>query len=162
MNGVAVSSVAVSEDGWRAVSASEDTTLKVWDLETGREMRTLAGHSGPVSSVAVSLDWRCAVSASRDKTLRVWDLETGRQLRALAGHSEYVHGVAVSSDGRRAVSASWDNTVKVWDLETGTVVANFTNDAATLCCAFVENHTIIVGDRAGRVQVLSFVHPRQP
>ena len=79
--------MAVTADGRRAVSASEDNTLKVWDLETGQELRTLAGHSDSVNGVAVTADGRRAVSASRDKTLKVWDLETGQELRTLAGHS---------------------------------------------------------------------------
>ena len=79
--------MAVSPDGRRAVSASDDKTLKVWDLETGRELRTLEGHSDGVTGVAVSPDGRRAVSASYDNTLKVWDLESGRELRTLEGHS---------------------------------------------------------------------------
>jgi WD40 repeat protein len=70
--------VAVTPDGRRAVSASWDHTLKVWDLESGREVRTLAGHSDSVYGVAVTADGRRAVSASLDHTLKVWDLESGR------------------------------------------------------------------------------------
>ena len=55
----------------------EDKTLKVWDVESGRELRTLQGHSGKVNGVAVSADGRRAVSASEDKTLKVWDVEAG-------------------------------------------------------------------------------------
>ena len=69
--------LAVSGDGQRAVSASFDQTLKVWDLQNGRELWTLAGHSERVWAAAVSADGRRAVSASEDKTLKVWDLETG-------------------------------------------------------------------------------------
>ncbi|HEY6345653.1 MAG TPA: NB-ARC domain-containing protein [Bryobacteraceae bacterium] len=116
---VPVKSVAVTPDGRRAVSASSDNTLKVWDLETGRELLALEGHTGPVDGVMVMPDGHRVVSASDDKTLRVWDLETGRGLLALEGHAGPVNGVAVTPDGRRAVSASWDQTLKVWDLETG-------------------------------------------
>ena len=59
-----VSGVAVTPDGKRAVSASGDKTLKVWDLETGVALRTLQGHSGPVTGVAVTPDGKRAVSAS--------------------------------------------------------------------------------------------------
>jgi WD40 repeat protein len=111
--------VVVSPDGRHAVSASWDETLKVWDLETGRELGMLEAHSDSVFGVAVSPDGRRAVSASLDKTLKVWDLKTSRELHTLQGHSDRVRGVAVSPDGRRAVSASFDKTLKVWDLETG-------------------------------------------
>ena len=110
-------SVSVSPDGRRAVSGGLDSTLRVWDLETGRCLRTLEGHADVVRSVSVSPDGRRAVSGSGDKTLRVWDLETGRCLRTLEGHTFDVSSVSVSPDGRRAVSGSCDKTLRVWDLE---------------------------------------------
>ena len=69
----------------------------MWDLASGRELRTLEGHSEGVHGVAVSADGRLAVSASVDKTLKVWDVGSGRELRTLTGHSDYVNGVAVSA-----------------------------------------------------------------
>jgi WD40 repeat protein len=114
-----VSGVAVTPDGKRAVSASSDKTLKVWDLESGQALRTLKGHSGFVNGVAVTPDGKRAVSASSDKTLKVWDLESGQALRTLEGHSSSVNGVAVTPDGKRVISASEDETLKVWDLESG-------------------------------------------
>jgi WD40 repeat protein len=68
---------AVTPDGKRAVSASYDKTLKVWDLETGRPLRTLEGHSEFVWGVAVTPDGQRAVSASGDKRLKAWDLDAG-------------------------------------------------------------------------------------
>ena len=59
-----VHGVAVTADGKRAVSASWDGTLKVWDLETGGVLRTLEGHTGSVTGVAVTADGKRAVSAS--------------------------------------------------------------------------------------------------
>ena len=84
--------VALTADGRQAVSASYDKTLKVWDVESGGELRTLEGHSGSVYGVAVTADGRRAVSASWDNTLKVWDVESGRELRTLKGHSEPVSG----------------------------------------------------------------------
>jgi hypothetical protein len=119
-----VLSVSVTPDGRRAVSGAggwtrKDTTLHVWDLQSGACLRTLEGHSDQVRSVSVTPDSRRAVSASYDKTLRVWDLETGACLRMLKGHSHWVRSVSVTPDGRRAVSASSDKTLRVWDLATG-------------------------------------------
>jgi WD40 repeat protein len=72
-----VRSVAISADGTRAVSGGEDSTVRVWDLTTGRAQATLTGHNGRVLSVALSSDGTRAVSRGVDRTLRVWDLTTG-------------------------------------------------------------------------------------
>ncbi|MDC0679321.1 AAA family ATPase [Sorangium atrum] len=122
--------VAVTPDGRTAVSASVDTTLKVWDLGTGQVLRTLEGHTEIVIGVAVTPDGRTAVSASYDKTLKLWDLGTGQVFRTLEGHTEWVLGVAVTPDGRTAVSASVDTTLKVWDLGTGQVLRTLEGHAS--------------------------------
>ena len=142
--------MAVTPDGRRAVSASGDNTLKVWDLETGSALRTLEGHSDWVTGVAVTPDGRRA-------RLRVCGQNAegvgpgNRQRPAHPGGPLcWVNGVAVTPDGRRAVSASYDNTLKVWDLETGTLLVTFTCDAAALCCTFAGPRRIVAGDAAGR------------
>ena len=112
-----VNGVAMSGDGRYAVSASYDQMLKVWDVETGRELHTLKGHSISVYGVAMSGDGRRTVSASADQTLKVWNVNSGRELQTLAGHTGKVRGVALSGDGRRAVSASDDQTLKVWNVK---------------------------------------------
>ena len=66
----------LTPDGQRAVSASADRTLKVWDLGTGRVQATLEGHTGYVNECAVTPDGCYVVSVSDDGTLKVWDLET--------------------------------------------------------------------------------------
>ena len=80
-----VNAVALTPDGQRVVSASDDGTLKVWDLESGREMRTLQGHADWVNAVALTPDGHRAVSASIDNTLKVWDLESGSLIASFTG-----------------------------------------------------------------------------
>ena len=114
-----VRTVAVSQDGARAVSGSDDGTVRVWDLATGREEAVLTGHTDWVRAVAVSQDGARAVSGSDDGTVRVWDLATGREEAALTGHAGEVFSVALTPDGALAVSGGSDRTVRVWDLATG-------------------------------------------
>jgi WD40 repeat protein len=120
-----VNAVALTADGKRAVSASDDHTLKLWDLDTGREVRPLQGHRGFVSAVALTKDGKRAVSASSDHTLKLWDLDSGRELRTLEGHEYAVTAVALTADGRCAVSASCDRTLKLWDLDSGQELRTF-------------------------------------
>jgi WD40 repeat protein len=116
-----VNSVAVSPDGRRIVSGSDDDTVAVWDLESGALIHQLCRHQAQVTTVAVSPDSRRIVSGSYDKTVAVWDLESGTLIHQLSGHQHWVTSVAVTPDGRRIVSGSYDKTVAVWDLEAGTL-----------------------------------------
>jgi WD40 repeat protein len=114
-----VNSVALAADGRTAVSASSDSTLRVWNLVSGICVRTLRGHRKSVRAVALAADGRTLVSGSHDNTLRVWDLAEGRCLRTLHGHTNWVNAVAVTPDGKLAVSASADGTLRAWDVARG-------------------------------------------
>ncbi len=114
-----VLSVAVSPDGRRIATASDDLTAKIWDAASGRELLTLKGHRDWIRSVAFSPDGSRIVTASHDQTARVWAAGTGRELFRLKGHSDVVASALFSPDGHRIVTGSWDKTAKVWDADTG-------------------------------------------
>lgn len=121
-----VRSVAFLPDARRAISASDDATLRLWDLEAGIEIRQLTGHAASVMSVAVTADGQRALSGSWDGTIRLWDLESGKMIRGFKGNWKTVKSVAVSADGRLAMSGSDDNIIHVWDPESGREVRALT------------------------------------
>lgn len=112
-----VRAVAITPNGKQAISASDDHSLKVWDLESGVELHTLSGHSDWVRTVAIEPSSSRAVSASDDHTLRIWNIETGALESTIDTSGDWIRALAVTPDGRYAISASDDRTLRVWDLE---------------------------------------------
>jgi WD40 repeat protein/uncharacterized caspase-like protein len=117
-----ISSLAFSPDGrWLASSVIgvTDSSVEIWDLNEGREVHNLTGHTGPVSVVAFTGDGRYLATAGTDATIKLWDVSTGRELRTLAGHTDGVNSISLSLDGRWLVSGSGDGTARLWDTQTG-------------------------------------------
>jgi WD40 repeat protein/serine/threonine protein kinase len=124
-----VSAVAATPDGRYAVSGSADGTLKLWDVSSGRCLRTLRGHTEWVTAVRLSADGRRALSGSADGTLKVWDTATGHCLQTLPGHTSWVLAVDLSPDGRQALSAGGDGVLHGWALSTGKCLGTFEGHA---------------------------------
>jgi WD40 repeat protein len=79
--------VSFSPDGKTLASGSYDNTIKLWNVETGKEIRTLSGHNDSVISVSFSPDGKTLASGSDDKTIKLWNGEYGWGLDALMGRS---------------------------------------------------------------------------
>jgi WD40 repeat protein len=120
-----VNSIAYSPDGKTIISASDDKTLRLWDLEGNKPHIIFQGHENSVTSVAFSPDSKMIVSGSQDNTVRLWNFQ-GNQLQVFRGHEEStgsfgnkggVNSVAFSPDGKTIVSGADDKTLRLWDLE---------------------------------------------
>ena len=109
--------LALSRDGSRLATASEDRTLRIWDSKALKSLRTLNGHEGPVYAVAMSPDGRIVLSGGADKTVRLWDAKNGQELQKFTGHTDIVRAVALTPDGKYALSGGNDRLLRVWDLQ---------------------------------------------
>ncbi|EIN03616.1 hypothetical protein PUNSTDRAFT_139337 [Punctularia strigosozonata HHB-11173 SS5] len=119
-----VCSVSFSADGSQIASGSGDNTIRIWNADTGKEVREpLRGHTSYVNSVSFSPDGKRLASASTDGTVRLWDVETGQRIgQPLEEHTNWVCCVAFSPDGNRIVSGSVDRTLRLWDAHTGQAI----------------------------------------
>ena len=121
-----VNSVAFSPDGKRMLSGGKDGKIKLWEVASGRLIRTLRGHTQDVNAVAFSPDGAYVLSGGGgDASVKLWDIATGQFIRFFIGHTRAVASVAFSPDGKRIASGSFDHTVRLWDVATGKLVREF-------------------------------------
>ncbi len=114
-----VNDVTFSSDGRLLASASEDKTVRVSDVSSGKLITVLHGHSSAVSSIAFSPDSDLLVSSSRDGTVRVWDWRIARDFRALRGHQATISCIGFSPKLTAVVSGDVDRKSVSWSTQTG-------------------------------------------
>ncbi|MCW6036177.1 response regulator [Spirulina subsalsa FACHB-351] len=107
-----VQALTLTPDGRYAVSGSKDSTIRIWDILTGREVRTLVGHESAVLSIAVTPEGDRIVSSSTDDTIKIWEFDSGEEIRTISSDSHKIYALTVSPDGKTVVSASAENTIK--------------------------------------------------
>jgi WD40 repeat protein/DNA-binding SARP family transcriptional activator len=164
VNGICPGCVAFSPDGKRALVAAEDvfqdsgaTSLTLWDVETGREIRRFEGHISYIRAVAFSPDGRTALAGSQSipdnqlGDLILWDLETGQQIRRF-DITHDVANIAMGTDGSRALTGSVTDFVAIlWDVATGQAIRRFEgHNGPVLHVAFgPDERTVLTGSYDG-------------
>ena len=114
-------SLDFARNGKHIASGSGDRTVRVWDIESGREVLSLNIEDG-VTTVAISPGGEYVAAGSLDKSVRVWDVRNGVLIERLDGndgHKDSVYSVAFAPNGRSLVSGSLDKTIKMWELGDG-------------------------------------------
>src|SRR5262249_8142149 len=134
--------VAFLPDGQRALSAGRDRVVRLWDLQTGKQLLHFPEQSGWIHALAVSADGRQALAAGGSKkderptradcVVHLLDVESGREVKQFEGHTDAVNALAFIAGERRFVSVGWEANVHLWDLERGKQLIAFEKQAAYL------------------------------
>lgn len=111
--------------GTNLLLVAQGVSVRLYDLNTGRELRRLMGHTDAVRAIGVSRDGRIALTGGDDRTLRVWDLANGREMRRIPGHRARIASVGISPDGRLGASGDRNQSLRLWDTGTGRELRSF-------------------------------------
>jgi len=145
-----VTSANFSPDGSRIVTGSRDRIARIWDIETGADLKKFEGDNGHTDSVNSTVfspndDGANVLTASDDGTVKLWDAATGNVVRTFTGHTGAVNRAVFSPDGSFVLSASSDGTARLWDRETGKKLVQYEgHEEAVLAAHFSDDSQFIV------------------
>ncbi len=120
-----INSLQFDPKGLTVASGSDDRKVRLWEVASGKHVRTLVGHDQWVLSIAFGPGGQLLASGSADHTVKVWDLSNGRLLRTLEGHIGGVVSVAYSNclDLLASKGDFEDGTIRLWRTDSSATVA---------------------------------------
>lgn len=139
------------------VSASQDSTVRLWSLELFTCIAVFRGHIGPVWDIDAAPNG-CGpyfVTAAADRTARLWSSEHTQALRVFAGHLSDVDCVRFHPNGNYVITGSSDKTVRVWDIQTGSCTRLFTGHTKAVSCLACspDGRYVASGDQGGFIKI---------
>ena len=124
----AVKVAVFSPDGKFLITGGRDKTAKLWEVSTGREMRSFIGHSGTVQALCFSPDGSLIATGSADKSVKLWKVATGDLIRTFEDDN-IITSIAFTSDAKHIIIGGYervrDKTAKIFIIETGKLLRKF-------------------------------------
>jgi RNA polymerase sigma factor (sigma-70 family) len=147
--------LAFAPNGQTIASANYDSTVRLFEVSTGKQLRILRGHAYSVGGVAFSPDGKILASGSNDQTIRLWDPASGELLNHHEGHDGGIDHVLISPDGKRGVSAGSDRTVRFWDVTKGHELRSLHDFKSTIHSVSVspDGHKLAAGLEDGTIHL---------
>lgn len=117
--------VSLTLDGKTAVTGSVEGKLRIWDVDTGMEIREISVLNGGISKIAVSPNGKYVLTGNEDGTAILWDIHDGQEVRRFKVDSESVSAISFSSDGERLLTGGHDGIARLWMVSSGDMVMEF-------------------------------------
>ncbi len=128
-------------------AGSQDSTVRIWDLEQQKCVKQLKNHREMVSSIAYNPAHQQLASGSDDKTVTLWNSQTDEVSATLTEHTGRVHAVAYTKDGSNLISGGDDRTFKMWDPQTVTCIKNHNSGSTirSIACDCDDSRNVAIG-----------------
>ncbi|KAG0660805.1 U3 small nucleolar RNA-associated protein 13 [Maudiozyma exigua] len=149
-----INALSVSPNDSVFATASYDKTCKIWDVDTGNLVATLANHKRGLWDVSFCQYDKILATCSGDKTIKIWSLDTFTVLKTLEGHTNAVQRCTFINKQNQLVSSGADGLVKIWDCATGECVKTLDGHANRIWAlnAIKDGELIISADADGVIQ----------
>lgn len=150
-----ITNVKFSKDYRYIISASEDTSIRIWSLKTGKQVSKLEGHLGGVNSIYLNPSDTKMISGGSDCSICFWDVQTGELINKIRKHTADVNSVCFNEDASIAISGSVDATAKIWDCRSkGNTPVQVLNDATdSVTCVKTGRYEIFTTSYDGKIRI---------
>ena len=165
-----INTIAISSDGQTLASGSQDRTVSLWNLKTGKQIFTFFGQAGEVFAVAISPDSKMLIAGGFDNKISSWQLDTKalsspfRYLNSPYSHSGFVSSVAFSRDQKILASASGDRTIRLWGGYTRDIKRTLNGHSDTVWSVAIspDGQTLASGSADKTIRLWSLCSSEQP
>jgi len=151
-----ITSISFSSDGKQFLTSSYDGNVRLWDVITGRVIRTFSAEPDFIWVAEFSPNGKQFLTNSFDDNIRLWDFETGRLwlIRNFLPDSRFI---SFNHDGTQFISGGSNNSIKLWDTTTGREIRTFTSDSRSILNAkFISSNRIISSSYEGVIEIWDF------
>ncbi len=126
-----ITQTTISPDGKFVLSASWDKTIKLWEVNSGKLIRTFEGHLDKVNTICFSQDGKNIFSGGDDKTIICWETSTGKILKKIEGSENEISSLVISPDNKVLASSSGDK-INIWNTLSGEIIHIFSGHTNTI------------------------------
>nr|CAG8619022.1 1076_t:CDS:2 [Entrophospora candida] len=141
--------------GEYVLSAGQDKLIRLWNPETGLNIKTYSGHGKEILDISITSDHTRFVSCGGDRQVFYWDVSTGRTISRFDGHSQRINSVDFNFDGSVIASGSFDTTIRLWDCKarSRSPIQILSEAKDSITSLLVKDYEIVAGSTDGNIMI---------